>query len=113
MLTALDQVANQNHLQLLKAAIPYIQPSSQKMASVCIKVLELQNVLRFYKQNDRCMGACSTSSDPPGIVDILTDIRNYCEDGEQEMVDQCIQVISTMELYSMFMQSQDEPTAEL
>lgn len=113
MLTALDQVANQNHLQLLKATIPYIQPNSQKMISVCIKILELQNVLKFYSQNDRCMGACSTPSDHPGIVDILTDVRNYCEDGEKEMIDQCIQIISTMELYSMFMQSQDEPAAEL
>lgn len=113
MLTALDQVANQNHLQLLKAAIPYIRPDNQKMISVCVKVLELQNILKFYNQNNRCMSACSTSSEPPGIIDILTDIRNYCEGGEQEMIDQCIQIISTMELYSMFVQSQEDPEPQL
>lgn len=112
MLTLLDQIANQNHLQLLKAAIPYIQSNNQKMISVCVKVLELQNVLNFYNQNTRCVSACSASSEPPGLLEILTDIRNYCEEGEQEMIDQCIQIMSTMELYSVFMQTQEEPDTQ-
>ena len=50
MLTALDQIANQNHLLLIKAAIPYIAPGSQKIFSILIKMVELQNVLKFYNQ---------------------------------------------------------------
>ena len=30
MLTAIDQVANQNHLQMIKAAIPYLDIRRQK-----------------------------------------------------------------------------------
>ena len=101
MLTALDQVANQNHLQLLKAAIPYIRSRNQKMISVCIKLMELQNILNFYEHSDSFVSGCSTQSDPPDFLDMLADLRDYCDDGEQEMIDQCIQLISTLELYSM------------
>lgn len=112
MLTALDQVANQNHLQLLKAVIPYIQPERQKTLSVCIKMMEMQNILRFFSQEKQCVSACSSDTEHPGFLDILTDIRNYCEEGEQELLDQWIQILSTMELYSVFAQSQGESMAE-
>lgn len=112
MLTALDQVANQNHLQLLKALIPYIQPENQKMLSLCIKMMEMQNVLRFFDQEKQCVSACSSDTEHPGLLDILTDLRNYCEEGEQELIDQWIQILSTMELYSLFAQSQGESMAE-
>lgn len=102
MLTALDQIANRNHLQLLKAFLPYVPPDRQKMLSVCIKMMELQNILRFYDHGERCVSACGTPGEPPETLDILSDIRNYCEPGEQQMIDQCIQLLTAMEFYSMF-----------
>lgn len=110
MLTPIDQVANQNHLQLMKAVIPYIQPQSQKLFSVMVKMLEMQNILRFYQHNRSCVSACSAPSGQMGILDILTDIRNYCEEDEQNMIDQWIQLASTLELYSVFAQSAEEPS---
>ena len=111
MLTALDQIANQNHLQLIKAVLPYIQPGSQRTLSVCIKVMELQNILQFYAHGDYCVNACSVSGETPQLLDVLTDIRNYCDPGEQEMIDQCIQLLTAMELYSMFSQTEDVSAA--
>ena len=72
-----------------------------------IKMIELQNIVNFYDQSSGCIRAWDTSSDPPGILDILTNIRNYCEDEEQSLIDQWIQLASTLELYSIFMQSPD------
>ena len=111
MLTALDQIANQNHLQLLKATIPYIDSSSQKMVSLFIKVLEMQNILRFYEHTGNCVQACNTGADSPGMIDMLTDMRSYCDESEGEMIDQCIQLLSTLELYSIFAQSGADPSA--
>ena len=107
MLTALDQIANQNHLLLIKAAIPYIAPGSQKIFSILIKMVELQNVLKFYNQNNLSVQVCHTEQGSPDVLDILTDLRNYCEDDEAEMIDQCIQMFSAMELYSIFSQPSD------
>lgn len=107
MLTPLDQIATQNHLQLVKAAIPYLPPGNQQLFSILIKVMELHNIVRFYQQNHSFVGACSTSQEPPGMLDILADMRNYCEGNEQEMLDQWIQIASAMELYSIFADSDE------
>ena len=104
MLTPIDQIATQDHLQLLKAAVPYVQSQQQKTISVLIKVIELKNILRYYSQHDRCISACAASESPPTLLDMLSDMRNYCEGSEQEMLDQWIQLAGTIELYSMFTQ---------
>lgn len=109
MLTALDQVANQNHLQLVKAILPYVRPDSQRALSVCIKMMELQNILNFYSRGHHCVSACGTSGEKPEMIDILADIRNYCDGGEQEAIDQCIQLMTAMELYSMFSETDGFP----
>ena len=113
MLTALDQIANQNHLQLIKAALPYAPQKSQRALSVCIKLAELQNIMQFYAHGgltSNALGAVSgvqacgcaaddkkepAAADP---LDILMDVRNYCDAGEQEMLDQWIQLLAAMEL---------------
>ena len=111
MLTVLDQVANRNHLQLIKALLPYIQPRRQKMLSVCIKMMEMQNILRFYDSGECCVSARGMSEEAPELSVILADIRNYCEPGEQEMIDQCIQALTMMEFYSMFAEDNDATAA--
>ncbi len=112
MLTALDQIANQNHLQLIKAAIPYIASGNQQMLSVLVKMMELQNIMNFYRNSNSSIQACSTMTEQPGMLDMLADIRNYCEGEEQSLIDQWIQIISAMELYSVFAQSPENPDAE-
>lgn len=109
MLTALDQVANQNHLQMIKALVPHLPASNQRMISVLVKMVELQNILGFYNRGRSCISACDTASDPPGMLEVLTDVRTYCEGSDQELLDQWIQILTTMELYSVFMQSSPEP----
>jgi hypothetical protein len=110
MLTALDQVANQNHLQLFKAIVPYLQPTQQKTFSLVIKMMEMQNVMQFFQRDQCVVSACSAASEETSMLDILNDIRSYCEENEQKMIDQWIQIISAMELYSIFAQS--PPTAD-
>lgn len=108
MLAPIDQIANQNHLQLIKAALPYLQTASQKPLSVLIKMLELQNIMRFYNSSASLIRACNTETEQPGMLDMLTEMRNYCEGDEQKLLDQWIQLASTLELYSIFMQNPDE-----
>ena len=44
MLTPIDEIANQNHLQLIKAAVAFLPPQSQRSLSLLIKLLELEKV---------------------------------------------------------------------
>lgn len=110
MLTVIDQVANQNHLQLVKAALPYLPPSRQRTLSVCIKMMELRNLMSYFDSHPSCVQACAAGSEPPTPTDILLDIRNYCEGEEQAMVDQWLQMLSTLELYSVLAQQTTDGT---
>ncbi len=111
MLTALDQIANRNHLQLVKAFLPYVPPERQRALSVCIKMMEMQNILRFYDCGECCVNACSAPGEKPEMLDILADIRNYCEPGEQQMIDQCMQLMTMMEFCSVFAEDDEVPVS--
>lgn len=112
MLTALDQIANRNHLQLIKAAVPYLASGNQRMFSVLIKMIELQNVMNFYSHDRLSISACAAQSEPPGMLDMLSDMRSYCDGEEQVLLDQWIQILSAMELYSVFAQTPESSMPE-
>lgn len=103
MLTAIDQIANQNHLQLIKAVLPYLPSGNQRSISLLIKLLELQNVSSFYRSPSACVSACS-HSDSPALTEVLSDIRTYCDESDQELIDSVLQILNTLELYSAMMQ---------
>ncbi len=108
MLTAIDQVANHNHLQMIKAAVPYLRPQEQKLIAVCTKLLELQNIMAFFSDSETNITACSMDQENTGIADILSDIRNYCDPSEQETIDRFLMIFSALELYSAAAQSPEQ-----
>ncbi|MDD3795136.1 MAG: hypothetical protein PHE06_04045 [Lachnospiraceae bacterium] len=98
MLTAIDQIANQNHLQIFKAIIPYIPRQEQRFFSFYIKMMEVQNVTHFFDR--QTMQACSAGEGSPELSDILKDIRNYCDESESKIIDQITNMMTAMELFS-------------
>lgn len=104
MLTAIDQIANQNHLQMIKAAVPYLHAREQKFVAIYAKLLELQNIMSFYSENASQISSCSIDQNSASTSDILNDIRNYCDPSDQEMIDHCLQLINAMELYTAMSQ---------
>ena len=59
MLTPIDEIANQNHLQLIKAAVAFLPPPSQRSLSLLIKLLELRNLSAFFRNKEVSMPAMS------------------------------------------------------
>lgn len=104
MMTMIDQVANQNHLQLIKAMLPYLPPANQKNLCYCIKMMELQNISAFYRSHTCCAQSIEDSGSA-SPAEILSDIRNYCDESEQSIIDQLLQTLSMLELYSTMSKS--------
>ena len=100
MLTALDQIANQTHLQMIKAMLPYLPANRQKTLSLVIKFQELQNVAQYFRRSPMQLKSCSSDHTPVHLPDMLNDIRNYCDENEKKMIDQISNLFSTIELYS-------------
>jgi hypothetical protein len=107
-MTALDAIATENHLQMIKAAIPYINLSEQKFVSVYVKYLELMNTVSFFKVSDKNdMKACSLSADSNSPLDMLTDIRDYCNDDEKDSIDVFINILNGYQLYQTYRETSD------
>ena len=51
------------------------------------------------------MSACSLEPEHASFQEMLQDIRNFCTQAEQEMIDQCINIFQMINLYSSFQNS--------
>ncbi|MBS5214942.1 MAG: hypothetical protein KHY79_03810 [Clostridiales bacterium] len=108
--TAIDQIANEGHLKLLKAAIPYVQSSSQKSLAIYTKLLELGNIIRFFDQPVPEMSICS--EEKVSALDMLNDIRLFCDESEKNMIDSCIQTIQMIQNISSYQELMQSLSSE-
>lgn len=88
-ITELDSLTSAPHMQMIKAALPYIQIPEQRFFSVFVKCSELERTLRLFEQPDgEGMGICSLEeSDPSSPIDMLTAMKPYGTPEEQELID--------------------------
>lgn len=105
-LPAIDQIANGNHLLMMKAAIPYLPQPGQQFMALYTKAAELTNILGYYRSAPD-MSACSAETRQSSPAEMLQDIRCFCSHEEQETIDQCIQVFQMMNLYMSFQDAEN------
>jgi len=97
----LDELVSENHIQMIKTAIPYISVPTQKFAAIYAKALELNNTISFFNNAGSDLSACSLSADGTAL-DMLNDIQDYCNDNEKEMVDLMINFLNSFQLYNSY-----------
>lgn len=87
-LTDLDYATANHHLQMLKAALPYMEIPQQRTLSMFIKWNELMRTMEFFNQNDEgMMSVCSLDEDHITPADMLAAVKPYANQKEQEMID--------------------------
>lgn len=85
--TDLDYLTGNHHLQMMKAALPYMNIPEQKMLSLFVKFSELQRTISLFNEEEvATMGICSLD-DKRSPADMLRTIREYANTGEQELID--------------------------
>lgn len=105
-LTEIDALVSDNHLQMLKAAIPYTSASQQQVLSVYCKVLELSNTFRLVqKQESKTLGICSISEQKKNTNEMLNAMKKYCTDSEREMLDLLMNFLSAFHIYHSYQES--------
>ena len=89
-LTDLDYLIGDHHLQMIKAALPYLGVPAQKTISLFVKAQELRKTVELFETEEvASMGICSLeSSERTGSVrDLLQAVRPYGNPMEQDMID--------------------------
>lgn len=87
-LTDFDYAIADPHTQMLKAALPYMNLSGQRMLSFYIKWNELIRTMDFFRQNrEGMMSICSLDDSQAGPLEMLNAIRPYAGPREKELID--------------------------
>ena len=76
-LTDLDYATGDHHLQMMKAALPYLDIRRQRSLSMFIRAREMMHT----------MSVCSLESPNPSVEDMLSAVRPYANKAEQDTID--------------------------
>lgn len=86
--TDLDFLVGNHHLQMMKAALPFLHVSEQKMLSVLVKLEELHRTIDLFQDQEvATVGICSVDKTSASPLDMLNAIKPYGTTYEQDMID--------------------------
>lgn len=98
----LDALIQDNHLQMIKSALPYLDPSRQKDMAMLVKFMELQRTMALFQNPVNNLHMCSEDSpEEERPLQMLNAIREYCNDLEKETVDNLINFVQMLSTYEI------------
>lgn len=104
--TDFDYLVGEPQLQMMKAALPFMQVPTQRSLSLVVKMIELQKTAELF-QNDEpsVLGACSADSPPPSPLEMLEAIKPYGGASEQEFIDVVMNFMQGFQIYQKYQAS--------
>ena len=88
-LTDFDYLIGDHHLQMVKAALPYVNVANQRLLSVFVKMRELQKTISLFQEDQvAAMGICSLEEGQKGSpLEMMKAIKPYGNTQEQDFID--------------------------
>jgi hypothetical protein len=111
-MTPLDRIACGNHLQILKALIPYMSQNSQFSLAVMTKCMEMKNLIDFFKDSG-FLSAQDLSSTESSPTEILTEIAPYFPVSAREQLNQGIQLLEVLSILANMPQGEEQNPEDL
>ena len=112
-MTDLDYLTASPHLQMIKAALPYIHVPEQRFFSMIVKLSELNRTMKLFEQKeDGMVGICSleeNASDSP--LDMLNAMKPYGTPEEQEFIDLIVNFLQGSRIYQSYRASAEDGPA--
>ncbi|WP_099468426.1 hypothetical protein [Konateibacter massiliensis] len=100
--TIFDSATQSHQLEIIKAAIPYINNSGQRAMSVFVKASELAETVSLFQRPDAGIGITAQSEGSKNPMDMLNDIKAVCTGKEQETVNMIINYFNAFQLYRTY-----------
>lgn len=109
-MTDLDYMTASPHLQMIKAALPYIQVPEQRFFSMFVKVSELERTMKlFAEKEDGAVGICSLEKDEPSSpLDMLNAMKPFGSPAEQDFIDLVVNFLQGSQLYQSYRDFSEE-----
>ena len=88
-LTDLDYLTGDHHLQMMKAALPFLNVPQQRTLSMFVKIQELKNTFQLFEDGQTAaMGICSLDQPEKtgSVKELLKTLKPYGNPGEQNLI---------------------------
>ena len=92
--TMLDQLVTDENSQMLKALIPYLSFSGQRILAAYAKTQELCNTLQLFSRRQNDMQICR----PMNPMELLNDIRKFSYGENRKKLDQAVNMFAMLEM---------------
>ena len=87
-LTEFDYLLADPHLQMIKAAIPYMQQPQQRLSAMMIKLQELSRTMTLFRDSElSAMGLNVPGEHKTSIVEMLQAMKPYAGPRERDMIE--------------------------
>jgi hypothetical protein len=100
--TPYDEAVCSRQLQMLKTFVPYAGAHMQKQLVAAIQLMEYQAALVALKREDNCLAACAVPEGGSRATTLLSELKQYCSPGEQETIDNMLNLLGIMENRELF-----------
>lgn len=102
--TAFDAATHTHYLEIIKAAIPYIGSSGQRVVSMYVKASELAETMTMFSRPDSGITA-QGSGGGGSMLDMLNDIKAVCTNKEQESINMIINFFNAYQIFGNYNQT--------
>ena len=105
-LTDFDYLTGDHHLQMLKAALPYVNTSGQRFLSILVKFQELRRTVALFNRGEAAeLGIMSLGENQPhSPADMLNAIKPYASPQEQDFIDMTCNLMEGLRIGSQYQQ---------
>lgn len=108
-LTDLDYLTGSHHLQMMKAALPYMEVPEQRLMSVFVKFNELQRTISLFQDEEvAALGICSLE-EKKSPMDMLKAIKPFGNTMEQDFIDLISNFMMGSRMANAYQESMDNP----
>ncbi|EXG86292.1 hypothetical protein [Lacrimispora sp.] len=86
----LDSLIGDNHLQMMKAALPYMSVSQQRFMSYFVKINELRRTINLFEEGEVAAMGLNSSRERErnnNPLDMLNTIKSFANPAEQDLID--------------------------
>lgn len=91
---ALDALVQDRQLQMMKTAVPYINPSSRGSFAFFIKFIELQRTMSAFNSANNSMQMCSApEASEPLAMQLLSTLLEFSTEQERENLDMMLNYV--------------------
>lgn len=98
-INAFDTLFSNNHIQMLKILLPYMDNQFQKYLAIYIKFLELQCAISFLKERPFPLCGCMESDSKKDPEVIIKKLLPLCTKKEKEQMTQILSLFQSINQY--------------